>query len=71
MAACHNLGIRAEPEDTTYYLGSERLLPSGTVPMMRWRKRLFGFMARNASAPIDFFNLPPNRVIELGVRIEF
>src|SRR5207248_1316425 len=50
MGACRNLGIRAEPEDTTYYLGSERLLPSGTAPMMRWRKHLFGFMARNASA---------------------
>jgi KUP system potassium uptake protein len=39
--------------------------------MMRWRKRLFGFMARNASPATDFFNIPPNRVVELGARLEF
>jgi len=38
---------------------------------MRWRKRLFSFMARNASAATDFFNIPPNRVVELGARLEF
>ena len=71
MAVCRDLGIRAEPEETTYYLGGERLLSTGAAPMIRWRKRLFGFMARNASAPTDFFNIPPNRVVELGFRIEF
>jgi KUP system potassium uptake protein len=39
--------------------------------MMRWRKRLFSLMSRNASAATDFFNIPPNRVVELGARIEF
>jgi KUP system potassium uptake protein len=39
--------------------------------MMRWRKRLFSLMSRNASAATDFFNIPPTRVVELGARIEF
>ena len=71
VAICRDLGIKAEPEETTYYLGSAQLLSTGPAPMMRWRKRLFSFMARNASAATDFFNIPPNRVVELGTRIEF
>jgi len=54
-----------------YYVDSSRLLPTGPAPMMRWRKRLFSFMARNANAATDFFSIPPNRVVELGARIEF
>ena len=64
-------GIRAKEEETTYYLGRTRLLPTGPAPMMRWRKRLFAFMARNASSAADFFRIPPDRVVELGARVEF
>jgi KUP system potassium uptake protein len=39
--------------------------------MMRWRKRLFAFMSWNASSATDFFRIPPDRVVELGGRIEF
>jgi len=71
IAECRAAGVCAEEEDTTYYLGRMRLLPTGPGRMMRWRKRLFGFMARNASSAADFFNLPPDRVVELGARVEF
>jgi len=66
---CDDLAMaRAEP---TYYLGRARLVPTGPMPMMRWRKRLFGFMARNSAAATDFFHIPPERVMELGAQIEF
>jgi len=71
VAICRDLGIKAEAEETTYYLGRTELLSTGPAPMMRWRKRLFSLMSRNASAATDFFNIPPNRVVELGARIEF
>jgi KUP system potassium uptake protein len=38
--------------------------------MARWRDRMFATMARNAGSVTDFFNIPTNRVIELGTRIE-
>ena len=46
---------------------------SAEVPatMSFWRKKLFIVMARNARSPTAFFNLPPNRVVELGAQIEF
>ena len=71
IAICRERGMKLDVDDTTYYLGRTELLPTGPVPMMRWRKRLFAFMARNASSTTDFFNIPPNRVVELGARLEF
>jgi KUP system potassium uptake protein len=71
LAHCRAAGIRALDDETTYYLGRMRLLPTGPAPMMRWRKRLFGLMSRNASSAADFFRIPPDRVVELGARVEF
>jgi len=71
IARCRDLGLQAPTDDTTYYLGRMRLMPTGPAPMMRWRKRLFGLMARNASSVPDFFSIPTDRVVELGSRIEF
>jgi KUP system potassium uptake protein len=65
-------GIHASKAETTYYLGREELIPSpeGSI-IWRWRKKLFRFMARNATSPARYFGLPPNRVVELGAQIEF
>ena len=64
-------GIRARPMETSYYLGRERLLPTGTSRMAGWRKQLFVVMSRNAQSAARFFGLPSNRVVELGAQIEF
>jgi KUP system potassium uptake protein len=70
LAMCRRLGLKAEAAETIYYLGRAEILSTGPAPMMRWRKRLFSFMTRNAGAATDFFNIPPDRVVELGARIE-
>ena len=64
-------GIRTRPNATSYYLGRERLIPSGKTKMARWRKKIFVVMSRNARSATEFFNIPPNRVVELGTQIEF
>ncbi|HJR64284.1 MAG TPA: potassium transporter Kup [Gemmatimonadaceae bacterium] len=71
LALCAPHGIRARPLETSFYLGRERLIPIGPSRMMRWRKKLFGFMARNARSATEYFGIPPNRVVELGAQIEF
>jgi KUP system potassium uptake protein len=63
-------GIVAVPAKTTYYLGRERLLAKGTSPMASWRKKLFIFMSRNSRSATEFFDIPSNRVVELGAQIE-
>jgi len=64
-------GLRARPGDTSYFLGRERLIPTGRSRMARWRKKLFSFMSKNARSATEFFGIPPNRVVELGAQIEF
>jgi len=71
LAQCAEQGIIARPMETSYYLGHERLLPTGPTKMARWRKRLFVLMARNAQSAAQFFQLPSNRVVEMGAQIEF
>jgi KUP system potassium uptake protein len=70
VAMCAPLGLRARPMETSYYLGRERLLPSGKTTMARWRKKLFVFLSRNAIPATQYYGLPPNRVVELGAQLE-
>jgi KUP system potassium uptake protein len=71
VASCCEHGMTADPGRTSYVLGRARLLPIGPARMVQWRKRIFAFMAWNASSATDFFRLPHDRVIELGARLEF
>ena len=71
LALTADHGLRTRPMETSYYLGRERLLPSGPARMARWRKKLFVLMSRNAQSAARFFGLPANRVVELGAQIEF
>jgi KUP system potassium uptake protein len=70
LASLERHGLRARPAETSFYLGRETLLPDGKSGMSRWRKLVFIVMARNAQSATAFFNLPPNRVLELGARIQ-
>ncbi|OPY90514.1 MAG: potassium transport protein Kup [Syntrophus sp. PtaU1.Bin208] len=63
-------GLVTDPMTTTFYLGRELLLTTGDAKMLRWRKSLFAFMSRNAGTPAAYFNLPVNRVVELGAQVE-
>ncbi|HSD90510.1 MAG TPA: potassium transporter Kup [Kofleriaceae bacterium] len=70
LARCERHSLLVSPSDTTYYLGRQTLLTTGKAPVARWRKALFSFLSRNSRPPTAFFNLPPNRVVELGLQIE-
>jgi KUP system potassium uptake protein len=70
LAACRNMGVVADRRDTTYFLGRERLLPTGRARLARWRKKLYIFMSRNSRTATEYFAIPPNRVVELGAQLE-
>lgn len=54
---------------TTFFLGRETVLAENGQHMWQWRKRLFALMSRNAQWAPAFFNLPPDRVVEVGAQI--
>ncbi len=71
IALCEPHGIHTRPLETSFYLGRERLITTGSAKMARWRKKLFVVMSQNARSAAEFFGLPPNRVVELGAQVEF
>jgi KUP system potassium uptake protein len=71
LSTCRAEGLSIELRDTSYYLGRETLLTTGKSGMMRWRKVLFAFVSRNARPATAYFRLPPNRVVELGMQLDF
>jgi KUP system potassium uptake protein len=59
-------------EDTTYYLAHLTLFVHhvGRLGMMEWRDKLFVFLSRNARRATNFFQIPPDRVVEIGIQLE-
>ena len=71
LELCGPQGIQVDPMEVSYFLSREKVVPGiGGKGMALWRDRLFAAMARNAGSTSDFFNIPTNRVVELGTRIE-
>jgi KUP system potassium uptake protein len=66
-------GRRGQPFDmmeTSFFVSRETLIATATPGMALWRERLFVSMAKNATKAIEFFNVPTNRVVELGTQVE-
>jgi len=56
--------------NTSFFLSRQTLLSADKPGMAIWRERLFAWMMRNAATPMEFFQLPTNRVVELGSQVE-
>lgn len=69
LKLCHLNELDFSNMTTTYYLTRETIIPS-KMGMARWRQSLFSFMMKNANTSLRYFNLPMNRVIELGTQVE-
>jgi KUP system potassium uptake protein len=69
LEALKEAGIRYEPMQTSYFLGRETVVAAVVPKMSRWRQWLFTIMSRNAVPATEFFRIPSDRVVELGVRV--
>jgi KUP system potassium uptake protein len=69
---CPSHGLAFDLMETSFFLSRETIvpLPGDGEGMALWRERVFVALARNAGSVVDHFNLPANRVIELGTRVE-
>lgn len=70
LALCTEKGLKLHETETTFFLSRQAIVPTKAPGMALWREKLFSFMARNAQSPADFFRLPANRVVELGMHVE-
>ncbi|MGH8157740.1 MAG: potassium transporter Kup [Rhodanobacter sp.] len=71
LSQCSRTGLPFDLMDTTFFLSRENIVADKRRPgMVLWRDKLFAFMARNAVPATAFFQIPGNRLIELGAQVE-
>ncbi len=63
-------GVPLDPMETSYFLSRDIVIPTFGDGMALWREKLFASMHRNSAAAADFLNLPSNRIVELGAKVE-
>jgi KUP system potassium uptake protein len=62
-------GLRFERNETTFFLGKTTIPRAERRGWFTWRRELFRWMQRNSPSAVEYFRLPPDRVIELGTQI--
>lgn len=61
--------IGFEPMQTSYFLGRETIVAAAVPKMSRWQQWLFMALSRNSVPATEYFKIPSDRVVELGVRV--
>jgi KUP system potassium uptake protein len=69
LALCADAGVEFNPLDTSYFIGRETLIPRLNSEMAFWREKIFVAMFRNGGSATAFFQIPSNRVVELGTQV--
>jgi KUP system potassium uptake protein len=70
LALCASHGLQFDAMDTSFFVSRETLIPSVAPGLAHWRESLFVAMSKMAVKATDFFNVPTNRVVELGTQVE-
>jgi len=70
LASVGQCGLPFDMMDTTFFLSRESIVATDRPGMALWRDKLFVFLQRNAIPATAFFQIPGNRLIELGTQVE-
>jgi len=70
LALCADHGLKFEMMETSFFIARQTVISAPGGGMSPWREHLFVAMSRNARAAADYYQIPPNRVIELGTQVE-
>jgi KUP system potassium uptake protein len=62
--------VGCDPADSSFFLGREEPVPALHPELPKWQERIYAFMVRNAVRAPDYFLVPPERVVELGTKVE-
>jgi KUP system potassium uptake protein len=69
LTSCGAHGLACDPDKVSFFLGRETILPTNKrLPL--WQAKYFALLSRSSQSAMEYFNLPANRVIELGAQIE-
>ncbi len=63
-------GLDVDVENASYYVNHISLIPGSDGGMANWRKRLFTLLYKNSTPAARYFEIPPDRVVEVGAYVE-
>ncbi|MGD0185881.1 MAG: potassium transporter Kup [Roseiarcus sp.] len=70
LAALRKAGLKFDIMTTSFFLGRRTLKPASNSGMPKWQDHLFIALAKQAASAPDFFNIPSDRVVELGAQMK-
>ena len=69
LRACEAHGLSIDPAQASYFLGRRVIHTSSKSAMPFWQQRIFIMLANQSARAIEFFRIPPDRVVELGMQM--
>jgi KUP system potassium uptake protein len=70
LASMRKAGLKFDIMTTSFFLGRRTLKTAPNSGMPQWQDKLFIAMTKQAASAPDFFNLPSDRVVELGAQMK-
>ena len=70
LAAMRKAGLKFDIMTTSFFLGRRTLKTAPNSGMPKWQDQLFIALDKQAASAPDFFNLPSDRVVELGAQMK-
>jgi len=70
LRLCEQKGVTFEMMETSFFIARQTVISVPGQGMMPWREHLYVAMQRNARTAADYYQIPANRVIELGTQVE-
>jgi KUP system potassium uptake protein len=69
LAIARKVGWHFDIMSTSFFLSRRALRPAPHSGMPRWQDRLFIWLARSANDATDYFQIPTDRVVEVGTQV--
>jgi len=69
LVIARKLGWQFDIMSTSFFLSRRALKPAPHSGMPRWQDRLFIWLARSANDATDYFQIPTDRVVEVGTQV--
>jgi KUP system potassium uptake protein len=70
LELCMQQGLDTDPKKVSFFIGREFISFRRSSQMPVWRRPLSRFLFQSSSSAIEFFKIPVDRVIEIGIRVE-
>jgi KUP system potassium uptake protein len=69
LQGCRKRGLNIDPAATSFFLSRRTLRPTSRSQMRLWQEKLFIWLAGTSEDATAYFQIPPDRVVEIGTQI--